>query len=432
LGEENRKTFASPRGSVYNCAMPTDPPSGSVKEEARIRALQRTGLLDSPPEEIFDCLTRLAAKTLGVPVALLSLVDSDRQFFKSQTGLPPEWAGKRETPLSYSFCQYVVASDQPLVVSNAHELPLVCDNLAVRDLNVTAYAGVPLMTADGRTLGSFCAIDVKPRNWTARDLEILHTLADQAMIEINLRLRLGELQDDLKTSRHSIEKQTLVARQNVHDLRTPATAIMLGLEAVEAAGPLNKEQRQFLELAKANTHSLRILVNELLEADSSLTLETCSAMELVERALDQITPLADRARITITLNRVISPAVTLQADKDALVRVLVNLLANAIKFTPSGRGVTVEVEEITKDQTIRFSVNDEGIGIAPQDLPQLFQDGGRLDHHASPEFSSGIGLAYCKRVVEAHGGRIDVRSRLGFGSSFSFVIPLAIKTGTES
>jgi GAF domain-containing protein len=114
LGEENRKTFASPRGSVYNCAMPTDPPSGSVKEEARIRALQRTGLLDSPPEEIFDCLTRLAAKTLGVPVALLSLVDSDRQFFKSQTGLPPEWAGKRETPLSYSFCQYVVASDQPL------------------------------------------------------------------------------------------------------------------------------------------------------------------------------------------------------------------------------------------------------------------------------------------------------------------------------
>jgi signal transduction histidine kinase len=81
---------------------------------------------------------------------------------------------------------------------------------------------------------------------------------------------------------------------------------------------------------------------------------------------------------------------------------------------------------------IRFSVNDEGIGIAPQDLPQLFQDGGRLDHHASPEFSSGIGLAYCKRVVEAHGGRIDVRSRLGFGSSFSFVIPLAIKTGTES
>jgi GAF domain-containing protein len=88
----------------------------------------------------------MAAKVLKVPVALMSLVDADRQFFKSQVGLPDEWAQERETPLSHSFCQYVAGSNEPLIIGDAREYPLVCDNLAVRDLNVVAYAGVPLIT----------------------------------------------------------------------------------------------------------------------------------------------------------------------------------------------------------------------------------------------------------------------------------------------
>jgi PAS domain S-box-containing protein len=155
--------------------------------EARIAALRRTGLLDSPTEASFDRLTRLASRLIGAPVALVSLVGEDRQFFKSCVGLPEPWASRRETPLSHSFCQHVIGTAEPLIIEDAREHPLVLDNLAIRDLSVVAYAGIPLVTSDGHTLGSFCVIDSEPRQWTAEEVEILSELAASVMTEIELR-----------------------------------------------------------------------------------------------------------------------------------------------------------------------------------------------------------------------------------------------------
>ena len=93
----------------------------------RLRALSATALLDSKPEQAFDRLTRLAARVLGAPVSLVSLVDRDRQFFKSAEGLAEPWLSERQTPLSHSFCQHVVTTNAPLVVTDARDHPLVCD-----------------------------------------------------------------------------------------------------------------------------------------------------------------------------------------------------------------------------------------------------------------------------------------------------------------
>jgi GAF domain-containing protein len=136
----------------------------SLASPARLNTLARTGLLDSAPEQAFDRLTRLAARLLGVPIVLVSLVAENRQFFKSQVGLPEPWASARQTDLIHSFCQHVIAARKPLVVEDARVHPLVCDNPAVPDLGVVAYAGVPLITAGGQALGSFCAIDTGPMN----------------------------------------------------------------------------------------------------------------------------------------------------------------------------------------------------------------------------------------------------------------------------
>src|SRR5512145_366780 len=137
-----------------------------IHDPARLAALRRTNLLDSPPEDAYDRLTRLAASVLHVPAAYVSLVDSDRQFFKSSIGLPEPWASLRETPLTHSFCKHTVATGQPFVVSDARANPLVHDNLAVSQLGVIAYAGIPLTTPEGHTLGSFCVVDGRPREWT--------------------------------------------------------------------------------------------------------------------------------------------------------------------------------------------------------------------------------------------------------------------------
>ena len=142
----------------------------------RIEILRNSGLLDSVSEESFDRLTRLAGRILGVPVSLVSIVDTDRQFFKSSCGLPEPWATKRETPISYSFCRHVVDSEKPLVIPNTAEDERVCDNPAVTELNVAAYAGIPIHI-QGSVVGAFCAIDSKPREWAEADIASLSDLA---------------------------------------------------------------------------------------------------------------------------------------------------------------------------------------------------------------------------------------------------------------
>ena len=161
---------------------------------ARLAALNQTALLDSPAEEAFDRLTRVATAALGAPVALVSLVDHDRQFFKSCIGLDGPLATERQTSLEYSFCQHVVDLAEPLVVTDASRHHLVANNLAHRELGFRAYLGVPLTTSSGQTLGSFCVLDIVPREWTDAQIAIMTDLAASVMTEIELRAQRREFE----------------------------------------------------------------------------------------------------------------------------------------------------------------------------------------------------------------------------------------------
>ncbi|CCE03056.1 HWE histidine kinase domain-containing protein [Bradyrhizobium sp. STM 3809] len=153
----------------------------------RLTALLQTELLDSPPEPGFDRVTRLTTRLLQAPAAIIALVDRDRQFFKSSIGLCEPWASLRETPLSHSFCQHVVSSAEPLVVSDATVHPLVKDNLAIPILGVIAYLGVPLKLQNGEVIGALCAIDHEPRPWSEDDIAQITELSEIVMDEIALR-----------------------------------------------------------------------------------------------------------------------------------------------------------------------------------------------------------------------------------------------------
>src|SRR4051812_44125767 len=153
---------ASPDGGVRRRRALTDA-TAAVRDPARLEALRRTGLLDSEPSPGFDRLTRLASRVLNAPVALVSLVDEDRQFFKSCLGVPEPWASARETPLTHSFCQHALTSREPLIVDDAREHEVLRHNLAIRDMGVIAYAGVRLVDADEQPLGTLCVIDSRPR-----------------------------------------------------------------------------------------------------------------------------------------------------------------------------------------------------------------------------------------------------------------------------
>jgi GAF domain-containing protein len=158
----------------------------ALKDPDRLDALRATGLLDSDVTPSFDRLARLAAHVLNASVALVSLVDADRQFFKSCLGMPEPWASDRQSPLTHSFCQHAVASREPLLVDDAREHELLRDNLAIRDMGVIAYAGIPLIDPDGYALGTLCVIDSRPRHWTTHQVQLLSDLAASVVTEISL------------------------------------------------------------------------------------------------------------------------------------------------------------------------------------------------------------------------------------------------------
>ena len=160
--------------------------AATAQDPERLRALRATGLLDSAPDPSFDRHVRLAAEVLNAPVALVSLVDEDRQFLKSCVGVEEPAASERETPLSHSFCQHAVAQREPLVVDDAREHPVLKTNPAIAELGTVAYAGIPLIDADGHALGTLCVIDNRTRQWSRRQVELLADLAASVVNEIAL------------------------------------------------------------------------------------------------------------------------------------------------------------------------------------------------------------------------------------------------------
>lgn len=158
-----------------------------LEDPVRLAAIEKTGLVGVKEDPVLHRLTRLAARSLDAPVALLSFVAADRQFFASSWGLPEPWASDRGTDLLHSFCQHVVVSNQPLLVTDARKHPLVQGNRAIEDLDVIAYVGVPMNDSEGNTLGSFCVIDHEPRQWKAADVELLHDFAVAVMDRVENR-----------------------------------------------------------------------------------------------------------------------------------------------------------------------------------------------------------------------------------------------------
>ncbi|HYH26540.1 MAG TPA: SpoIIE family protein phosphatase [Blastococcus sp.] len=162
-----------------------------------------------PPrsDPAFERFARLVRLQLGVPVALVTLVSADEQVFPGAVGLPEPWQSTRCTPLSHSFCQYVVRSAAPLVITDARTEPLVADNLAIPDLHVIAYAGAPITEADGTVVGSLCAIDSRPRTWSEEDLAVLTDLAGACSSELQLRVAQQRADEAVRQARELLAQR---------------------------------------------------------------------------------------------------------------------------------------------------------------------------------------------------------------------------------
>lgn len=391
-----------------------------LNDPKRLAAIRRLRVLDSPPEEVFDRLTRIAANLVRAPIALCSIVASDRQFFKSSFGLPEPWSAVRETPLSHSFCQHVVLGLQPLIIPDARLDPRTKNNLAVPDLGAIAYAGMPLMTPEGEALGSFCVIDSKPRDWTPDELSILKELADLAMAQFQLQ--------DL-TRQLVIEQQVRqeLNRALVEDLSGPLDRMTYVLQT---ADPLEGMSGPSVDEIVTESQHLRLKLNDILDVGRLETgnlqpdLQPTDLDQILAEALAHTYHSALDKRITIEA-RVPDDLPFVMADPGQICRVVETLLRHAIRFTDVGSLVFLEASP--QGGEVRCSVSDTGMGLSEDLRSKLFESA--LPQMDTPDDTphSGLGLTYCRAAIEAHGGSIGVFSQESLGTTIWFTLPQVSK-----
>lgn len=336
-----------------------------LNDPARLRALAQTRLLDTPREESFDRLTRLVSRLLDAPVSLVSLVDRDRQFFKSAHGLEEPLASARQTPLSHSFCQYVVTSGAPLVIENAKDSPIVCDNPAVSESGVTAYAGVPITSPDGHVLGSLCALDTKPRRWSADDLNNLHDIAKIATSEIMLRQEIGQRIDAEK-------QQEMLIGELHHRVKN----------VLASAGAIVQLSMKTAESLEGYRDAVSARIMALANTQDLLTAKQWKAASLDDILRAELKPYAKTAKIECD-----GPDLLLHAQQAALFGMVAHELAtNASKYgglsTNSGRlKIVWAVEPRDEGRLLRIDWHESG------------------SHAISPPARKGFGSDLIERLV---------------------------------
>ncbi|MFO7170449.1 MAG: GAF domain-containing protein [Chloroflexota bacterium] len=239
---------------------------------------------------------------------------------------------------------------------------------------------------------------------------------------------------DITEARESEQMRQDLTHMIVHDLRSPLSSMMASVELLlrGVSGPLTPSQHHILNIANASAQQMLEMINTLLDINRleagrmPLTLAACDVGELVGRAAEQLASLAQDKRIELVLD-LPEGLPSVPADSGLVVRVVQNLVANAIKFSGRGSSVHISARATAAGEAdhpaICISVRDQGIGIAPKDRDKIFAKFGQVGERRG---GSGLGLTFCKLVVEAHGGRIWVESELGQGSTFFFTIPQSL------
>lgn len=416
-----------------------------INDSARIAALQRLHLLDTPPDAAFDRLTRMAARFLKAPVSLVTLVDRDRQFFKSQIGMDEPWASRRETPLSHSFCQHVVSSGEALIIEDARKHPLVASNPAITDMNVIGYAGLPLRTRDGYTVGTLCVIDHQPRAWAEDDIALLTDLAAAAMSEIQrgeayeswlraeqqmLTMQQRQTQELETMNARLLELErvrTDMIRVAAHDLRNPLGLVMGYSELMlEESDLLAEHHREFVTSILRSGQKMLTLIKDILAlervtATQNENYQAITFSDLAREVFEANRDAARRANLDYTFMTEDKPLTT-SGDLGQLREAIENLISNAIKYTPAGGKVAVRAWR--QGDHILFQVEDSGYGIPEDEQARLFQPFYRVHTDETYKIGgTGLGLHLVKNIIDRHAGQVVFKSVYKQGSTFGFYLP---------
>ncbi|RFZ90764.1 GAF domain-containing protein [Mucilaginibacter conchicola] len=376
--------------------------------------------MDTEADAAFDELTALASEIAQTPIALVTLLDGSRQWFKSAHG-----TDFTETPREHAFCAHtIVDQSQPLVVNDARKDDRFKNNpLVTGDTQVIFYAGVPLVNDEGFALGSLCVIDHEPKQLTETQLKALNTLGRQVLTQMELRRKIAQLE---RSNEALTEANTFIqkfAHMAAHDIKNPMSSILLTAQALEARlKNIGDEKSTALALMVSKAAKRLInLLNEMLDYSKEPSMLLMNQQDIcVSTLLKNIVDLSEfPANIDI---RIPEGTHIISTSGVALEQIFMNLLNNAVRYNDKDRG-QIKVSFTDAGEHHSFTVTDNGVGIANKDIDRIFEKAVTLstvDCFNKP--GKGLGLYTVKLLVEKLQGTISVQSNLGEGSAFTFTI----------
>ena len=446
--------------------MNNNPPSLSNETE-RIQALRRYNILDTPPDGSFDRITLMAARLIKVPIAIVSLVDSDRIWFKSHRGVDVQQIDRCP-----GLCASAILSPDLYVITDASkDVRSLANPLVAGEFGLRFYAAAPLITHDGYNLGTLCVIDKQPRSISPEELDLLKDLAAVVIDEIELRLaarNIDRLNSELEQEIIDRKRAELAAKSanqakseflaNMsHELRTPLNGILGYAQILQRDKNATPTQKDGLSIIHQCGSHLLTLINDILDLSKieagklELYPKDFHLASFLQGVVEICRIKAEQKEIGfsyLALNRL---PTAIHADEKRLRQVLLNLLGNAIKFTDTG-SVTFKVgvidssprdEErgrrgdgergsnqpisITQRTTnneqpithkIRFQVEDTGVGMTSEQLTKIFlpfEQVGESDRKAE---GTGLGLTISLKIAQMMGSQLQVESTAGVGSKF--------------
>lgn len=370
-----------------------EPAASSEDETARLEALAAYGILDTAPEPPFDDLVSLASQFLQAPMAMLTLIDSRRQWFKARIGLAPA-----ETPREIAFCDHTIRGKALFVVPDTRADERFRNNpLVLGEPNVRFYAGAPLKSAQGRMLGSLAVMDCVPRSLPPAQADVLKALARQAESQLELRLAMRTLAGanaDLATFRDAV----------ANDLRAPLRALNAALAALSSEA-LAEEPRRQAEEARQRAAELGGMLEALHDfarhSHAGGRSRPVDMRALAERAV----AILEKTYAGASARMLIEPMPHALGSEPLLLNVWTSVISNVLQSATAGASL-IEIGATPGADGVRYFVRDRSGSVA-----------------AGQRAAAGLGIA--RRIVERHGGTLSAASGPDKGVVVSFTVPPA-------
>lgn len=383
----------------------------AVDEQRRLESLGRYDIMDSLPEECYDGVVAMAADICGTPIALFTLLDEGRQWFKSAVGLDI-----RETARAISFCTHTIAGDAFLMVENAQEDPRFVDNpLVLGAPNIRFYAGVPVRSNEHLPLGTLCVIDRVPRSLSKKSRLLLESLAREIEAQLEIR-RISNNQQRL------IEERAVLMNMVSHDARGVFGVLGWSIAAFRKEhGAESRRIKEFEDAIKV----LQQLYEGILEISKqdSIALTASLQWTKLDAWLESTGLRAATATAHVEMQfekKIEIPDREFQTDTVLLERIIVNLYANAINACSPGATITMHAFVDSADALV-FIIEDDGPGVSSEIAAHIFEP--YFSIHGSGQTGDGLGLPICRLAADALGGTIQYMPRQPNGARFVVTLP---------